>query len=126
MARALIEVLGEYTAAPKSCFVGVWPGFNRKYRQGIPETGRISTRARDWDLFRAPLEAYEAVPEDRFWEDAENPLPPESKHRLGLIADVDMVRFEPLGIRIMRGCYNLLFRLSGGRFPAGGRIIGLK
>lgn len=73
-----------------------------------------------------PLEAYEAVPEDRFWEDAENPLPPESKHRLGLIADVDMVRFEPLGIRIMRGCYNLLFRLSGGRFPAGGRIIGLK
>lgn len=183
VARALIEVLGEHTAAPGSCFVGVWPGFNREYRQGIPETGRISTRARDWDLFRAPLEAlaldffdigtmfrqspnlawpedrrwclvtdidlvstyvggpealiaqilghesleaYEAVPEDRFWEDTENPLPPESKHRLGLIADDDMVRFEPLGIRVVRGCYNLLFRLSGGRFPAGGRIIGLK
>ena len=183
VARSLIEVLGAHTAAPASCFVGVWSGFGWDYREGIPETAQISTPARDWDLFRAPLEAlaldffevgpmsrqspnlawpadwrwclvtdidlvstyvggsesliaqilghesleaYEAVPEDRFWEDTRNPLPPEFKLRLGLIADDDMMRFEPLGIRIVRGCYNLLFRLSGGRFPAGGRIIGLK
>lgn len=179
VARALIEVLGEHTGAPEPCFVGVWFGFNREYRAGIPETGRISTPARDWDLFRAPLEAlaldffdigtlfrqspnlawphdrrwclvtdidlnstyvggtealigqilghesleaYDAVPEDRFWEDTENPLPPELGLRLGLIADNDMVQFESLGSRIMGGLYNLLFRLSGGKFPVGGRI----
>ena len=57
VAGPLHEVLAAYTGAPASCWFGVWIGFAYEYKDGIPATQRLSTGYRDWDMFRAPLDA---------------------------------------------------------------------
>ena len=57
VAGPLNEVLAAYTGAPASCWFGVWIGFGWEYKDGIPATRRLSTGYREWDLFRAPLDA---------------------------------------------------------------------
>lgn len=57
VAYPLVELLGERTGVSRWCFVGVWRGFACEYQEGIPETKRVSSKDREWDLFRAPLEA---------------------------------------------------------------------
>lgn len=79
---ALCTLLAPHTGDPDACWFGVWSGFGWDYRVGVPETKSISSRDREWDLFRAPLNAmrrcflesgltHQSVnlvwPEDRSW-----------------------------------------------------------
>ena len=57
VARPLHEVLSAHAGAPGPCWFGVWIGFAYEYKDGIPATQRLSTGYRDWDMFRAPLDA---------------------------------------------------------------------
>ena len=57
VAKALCKILLPRTRAPEACWFGVWPGFGRDYRAGVPATVSIASCYREWDLFRAPLDA---------------------------------------------------------------------
>ena len=57
VARVIQQVLSAHAGTVAPCWFGVWPGFGAEYSEGIPSTHRLSTQYRDWDLFRAPLDA---------------------------------------------------------------------
>jgi len=57
VAGPLHDLLAGHTHRPGECWFGVWPGYGIGYRAGVPETQRVATSNRQWDVFRAPLEA---------------------------------------------------------------------
>ncbi len=57
VAGPLHDLLARHTHRPGECWFGVWPGYGIGYRAGVPETQRVTTSHRQWDVFRAPLEA---------------------------------------------------------------------
>ena len=57
VARVIQQVLSAHADTAAPCWFGVWVGFAYEYREGIPATRSLSTRYREWDLFRAPLDA---------------------------------------------------------------------
>ena len=57
VAAQLCEILLPHTRAPEACWFGVWVGFAWDYRAGVPRTKSIAWPYREWDLFRAPLDA---------------------------------------------------------------------
>ena len=57
VARVIHQVLSAHTDTPAPCWFGVWVGFAYEYRKEIPATRSLSTQYREWDLFRAPLDA---------------------------------------------------------------------
>lgn len=57
VARVIQQVLSAHADTVAPCWFGVWIGFAHEYREGIPATHRLSTKYREWDLFRAPLDA---------------------------------------------------------------------
>ena len=42
------------------CWLGVWSGWGTDYLPHVPETVTVSTRERDWELFRTPFESLDA------------------------------------------------------------------
>lgn len=57
VAGHLRDLLARHTHRSGECWFGVWFGYGSDYKAGVPETLRIATRYRQWDVFRAPLEA---------------------------------------------------------------------
>ena len=57
VAHVLQQVLSAHAGTDAPSWFGVWIGFGCEYREGIPATHRLSTKYREWDLFRAPLDA---------------------------------------------------------------------
>ena len=57
VARVIQQVLSAHADTAAPCWFGVWVGFAYEYREGIPATRSLSTQYREWDLFRAPLDA---------------------------------------------------------------------
>ena len=57
VATPLSEILLPHTQSPEACWFGVWVGFAWEYRAGVPKTKSIAWPYREWDLFRAPLDA---------------------------------------------------------------------
>ncbi len=83
VAQAMCDVLSAHVGSAAPCWFGVWVGFGHAYKEGVPATRRLSSKYREWDLFRAPLDtltanffsagedffqsANMAWPEDRSW-----------------------------------------------------------
>ena len=57
VAYPLHDLLARHTHRSGKCWFGVWSGYGSDYKSGVPETLRIATRYREWDVFRAPLGA---------------------------------------------------------------------
>lgn len=57
VAPMIQQVLSAHTDTAAPCWFGVWIGFGNEYREGIPGTRRLAAEHREWDLFRAPLDA---------------------------------------------------------------------
>ena len=57
VARVIQPVLSAHADMAALCWFGVWVGFAYEYREGIPATHSLATKDREWDLFRAPLDA---------------------------------------------------------------------
>lgn len=56
VARPLRDLLRPHTRSGANCWFGVWRGWGATYKPEVPKTSYIDTGAREWDLFRGPLD----------------------------------------------------------------------